>query len=707
MSNNKYILILSLLLFFGISSCKDDYYEFEDLTPSLSPYFLWLSQTDFEHSSCSEFSFDFYLESYESAWKFSDVANWIKLTPSSGASSTSVILNGEENKFAEARTAIFYLESNESGWNYSRPMSVSQGKAIASLSIDKYLIYLGGAAGTEQVNVTSNCKWTSKCSDSWVSMSSDLTNGILSISVEANPLNSYRTSTVYVNYGEGKVEYIRLEQSPAEVFLSEYTLRYENVASKYSITIDSEMDWTSRVSDSWIQVTPPSGKTGKTEVSIEVAPNTSTRSRTGSVTIMTGTTQKRQITIVQKGIYIEADEKIEFTSMEESKTLKISSNTEWAVQTAPDWLTLSKAEGSGSLEISVKSAENPNTTSRTGEITIGQQGLDLKCTVKVTQLGKKLSLESTLLDFSEKAEQKSFNLFSDAKWTSSLSASWFSATPLSGKGDAVINVSVEENKTTDERTGVITYSYAGKTADVNVYQLAKYMTIDNNAFDFDSKGGSHIIELSTNDNWTAEIEHQVPWIKLSKMSGSGSATITLTVADNPSVNARSTAIVINTDYSQSIRILVSQQPRYFSVNTQSIQFFANGGTSDIVTISTDGAYEIKSDVSWFTINKVADTFTVCATKNTANETRNGKITIYLTDLKEGSLSAELSVVQAGNGGSFIIDGYTEDKDWDYIGDGSLIITINGYTSDKNWNESFGGKLTIKITGYTTDENWNN
>lgn len=705
----KILLYISLfLLALGFVGCKDDFDPDGNLEPSLSAHWLKPSQTNFDYYLSSAFSETFTVESFETPWKFSDVADWITLTPSSGNASASVTLTAQENKSADnARTAIFYLLSNDPDWSYNRAMSVSQAKANPALSVDETSLTFGGSASQQTVIVTANCSWTASCSDTWVTLSSDVASGKLNISVSANPQGTYRSSSIYISYGSGKSTSIRISQSPANITSSVYTLQYENVASKYDITIDSEADWTSTVSDSWINVNPNNGKAGKTTVSIEVTPNTSISSRNGYVAIKTGTAERLQIAISQKGIYIEADESLTFTSIEESKKLSIRSNTNWMVTSKPNWLTLSKETGEGNGEITITSSENPNTTSRSGEIVLGQAGLSIQCKVKITQLGKSLSTDVTLLEFSDKASQMTFNLASDAAWTSTQTVNWFTTTPTSGRGNAIITVAAEDNNTTEERTGTINYAYADKTTYVNVHQLAKYMTIDNQSFEFDSKGGSHTIELSTNDEWRAEIEHNVSWLKLSKSSGIGNATITLTAEDNASVNTRSTAVVINTKYSQSIRILVSQKPRHLSVSTQSILFFANGGTSETVTIETDGTYEIKSDASWFTVNKgVGNTFTVYATKNSSDEMRRGKITISLTDLKEGTLALEITVSQAGEGGSFIINGYPEDKDWNYVGGGSLTVTIKGYTSDKNWDESFGGTLTVKVTGYSTDQDWN-
>ncbi len=702
------LYITTVIVFLYFTGCQDDFDPNGNLEPSLSAHWLRPSQTNFEYYLPSAFSETFSIESFETPWKFSDVADWISLTPLSGNASASVTLNAQANNNADnARTAIFYLQSNDPDWNYSRAMSVSQAKAAPTLSVDETSLSFGGNASQQKANIIANCTWSASCSDSWVTLSPDVASGTLIISVSANPQSTYRSSTIYISYGSGKSTSIRITQSPANITSSVYTLQYENVASKYDVTIESEEDWTSTVSDSWIIVKPDNGKAGKTSVSIEVTPNTSISSRNGYVSIKIGTTERLQIAIQQKGIYIDADEDLIFSSIEESKKLSIRSNTGWIVTSKPNWITLSKETGDGNSEITVTSSENPNTTSRTGEIVLGQVGLTLECRVKVTQLGKTLSTDVTLLEFSDKASQMTFNLVSDAVWTSTQTAQWFTTTPTSGRGNATIMVAAEDNNTTEERTGTINYAYVDKTTYVNVHQLAKYMTIDNQSFEFDSKGGSHTIELSTNEEWTAEIEHNVSWLKLSKSSGSGNAVITLTAEDNASVNTRSTTVIINTKHAQSIRILVSQKPRHLSVSTSSILFFANGGTSETVSIDTDGTYNIKSDASWFTVNEgEGNTFTVYATKNSSDEMRRGKIIISLIDLKEGTLTLELTVSQAGEGSSFIINGYPEDQNWNYVGGGSLSVTIDGYTSDKNWDESFGGTLNVKVTGFSSDQDWN-
>ncbi len=706
---SKFNILIFIVLAIGLGSCKDDYDPAGSLKPSLTARYLYPSQTEFNFYYADESSTSFYIESIETPWGFNAVPAWLSLSPSSGNSSQDVTLTASQNFSGDTpRTAIFYLAAKQSDWDFNLAMSASQVAATPSLYVEDTELNFGGGTESQTIKITSNCTWTAECEYSWVSLTADNSTDELTISVQPNPQTSYRTAYIYLYYS-GYYSTLRITQSPSEVSASEATLTFGNEAGKYSLSITSQADWTTTTSDSWISVTPSSGSAGTTNVNIEVTPNTNTSERTGYISILTGSYKRLQIDIKQKGLYLESDcNSLTFSSGVESKTIQIESNTNWNITQKPNWLTLSAESGTGNASITATSTDNPNMTSRSGNIVISNPGLNLKQNISVTQNGKYFTLGSTLLQFTDKASSQNLKIESDAQWISILSDSWFSTSALNGKGNADITVTVEENKSTDERTGTITYQYCDKSANVNIHQLAKYITIDNNAFTFDSKGGNSTIELLTNEKWTATIENDTTWLSLSSKSGTGNANLTLTVKENASVNQRSTTILITPEYSQAIKIMVTQKPRYLTINTQSIMFFATGGTSEVVQIDTDGSYEITGSDSWFTINNLENnTFSVFASQNTSENMRQGTITIKLTGLTEGSLSIELPVIQAGNGGSFIFNGFEEDNNWnDMTGDGALSITITGYTSDKNWNDQVKATITINVSGYTTDHDYN-
>ena len=449
------LLIMPIICLIG---CKDDFNSNRNLEPSLSAHLLSPSETRFDNHFSSAFSENFTVNSTNTAWKFTDVANWLTLSPESGTTTTNVTLSAQENMSAEsARTAIFYLTSTDPTWSYSRAISVSQGKATPHLSVSETTVAFGGAASQQTISVEANCTWSVTCTASWIKFNSDFNPGILNISVDPNPQDDYRNATAYIKYGSGQYVPVTIKQSPASISSSVKTLIYENVASKYDITIDAETDWTSSVSDSWIYVNPDKGKAGQNQVSIEVTPNTSLSNRTGFVEIKIGSITRIQIKIIQKGIYIESEFAVTFTSLAESREISIQSNTAWIITSKPEWISLSKASGVGDDKITLTTLDNPNTTSRSGEIVLSQEGLSINRSVRILQLGKNLSTDITTLELPNYKCQSSFNLISDASWTSSQSVDWITTTPASGQGNAIITVNVDANDFIDERSGIIKF----------------------------------------------------------------------------------------------------------------------------------------------------------------------------------------------------------------------------------------------------------
>lgn len=225
--------ISTIFLVFGFAGCTDDFDRNGELEPSLSVHWFRPSETEFDYylsEACSE---TFTVESLETPWKFSDVPDWITLTPSSGKTSASVTLSVQENKSADnERTATFYLQSSDPDWPYSCAISVRQAKALPSLSVSETSLSYGGDASGQTVNITANCTWTATCYDSWVSLSPDVNAGKLTISVSANPQSKRRSSTVFISYGYNKSVSISITQSPATLASLPYLPQKERSAAE-------------------------------------------------------------------------------------------------------------------------------------------------------------------------------------------------------------------------------------------------------------------------------------------------------------------------------------------------------------------------------------------------------------------------------------------------------------------------------------------
>ncbi len=702
----NYYIVSLLILCFCLVACKDQYQDNEGYSPSISMHYLRSSESKFNASSKGS-NLRFSVESVSAPWEFTNTQSWFSLSPRTASSSADVSLSVQENPSADSsRVAIFYLQSTSSDWQYKKTMSISQEAAIPSVSVSRSNVDFGGSSASQTIKITSNCAWGANTPENWISLKVDEDNNELTIAVTPNPKSNYRTGNIIVFYKSGNRN-ITVKQAPSQITTSDATLSVSNVASKVTIELDAEFDWTAQVSDSWVSVNPNKGSAGKKSVEISVLPNETVNERTAYISFLTNGNQKAQIQIIQEGLYLRTEiSSLDFRSKSETKTLNIYSNTDWEVTSIPNWLTVSNNKGSGDTELEVTAESNQSLSKRSGTIVIQKIGLELSSIISVVQDEMSLNLDTQKLSFSHKAEETDIDIQADFSWYSTISDSWINTNPTQGTGDATIKVSVEENNSYDERMGTILYTMSEATQSVQVEQDAKFFTIDAKPFNFTSKGGVVTLSFETNETWTAKFNNTPNWVNLSSNKGEGSAELVITVVDNPSVNKRSTQLIIETPLGQALCVPITQAARYLTVDTQSLTFFSKSSSVDI-TIDTDGAFEVTTSENWLQVKDNGNIITITVDENESDEDRQATITISLSDLVDGNLSVTIPVIQIGKVGGFTWESYGDDVDWDASSQSNSIITIIGFGVDKDWGKEGTPSFTVSKTGYSDDLNWNN
>lgn len=705
---NKILYILTVLtLLVGCSDSVD--FNPDEFYPSLAARYLRVSEQEFNFPSAKANQQSFVVSSIDTPWGFTDVMEWISLSKMSGQQTSEISLSVSENTSGDKeRLGIFYVESKAEDWAYNIPLSVYQPAATAYANPELNSITFAGSVSNQTIKVSCNCEWSCKTDVDWLSVVKSGDASSISVTANENLTNASRSASIGIYLSGKRLSIIDVTQKAAGVSLETTSLTFENTAGAYELKLVSEASWTANTSQSWIEVSPTSGRAGESTLRISAIDNTSISERSGYVYINIGGTKVVEIPVKQRGLYIEFEvSTLSFTSEEEEQVVKINSNTSWTISSCPEWMSVAPMSGNGSQDVTIRVVDNPNVSSRKATITASQTGLNLSSKIEINQSGKVFDYGSSTIECSDKAQEVKVNVTTTGKWTAKSNNSWITVTPTSMTGNSELILSIEENGEDDTRTGTITLTIGDKSYTLSIIQAGKYFKINYGETAFESTGATLSIEVSTNDSWIAQLENNASWITLSQTSGFGNASFTATIADNPSVNKRSAIIVLTTAHNKSVRIPINQAARYMNVDHQSVTFFAVGGTSEDITISTDGKYSITCSATWFNATEKGNgVFNVTAEENTTKEVREGAITIKMTDLKEGTYSISMPVLQSADGANFIIVGYGDDKNWDIGASASVSITVTGYGTDKNWDsapQSTG--LTVTITGFSEDKNW--
>lgn len=708
--------MVSLMATLAFTSCQEEGSLVEgNYSLSLKAHYIAISPNEYNFSATQDYSSMGKVETMETPWAFTGMPDWLSVSPSSGDSDQEIAFTAQNNPSSEnTRTSVFYLKSTDPEWEQQRKVSVSQTAAtpyVKLLSDDNMLVM--GNKGVYSVDIETNCTPTvsvSNYNSNWLSASLSSDKKKVKINVEENTTPWSRTGYVSINTSSGNGCTVTVMQNAAK-FVSETTeLNFDNTPASYKLSITSEASWTATTSTPWITVSPASGTAGTSSVEISVSPNTQTSDREGYVDFNIGGNQVVEVSIKQRGIYIDTGEELlDIASTGETRKLNVKSNTSWKVTSDSEWMTISPTEGNGKTEAMVTIADNPSLSERRGYLTFVSDAENITEKKLVRQQGKTFSVETTLLNFTDKAGSATVDIASDGTWNAEKQKAydWFEITPITTNGTSKLQVTVQENYTTEERTGYINVSLYDKTYQIAVHQDSKYLNVKADALKFTSKGGKSEVEIATNDAWKATIGNAATWLSLDKNEGVGDCKFVVNIADNATIKARKTYVDVATNNAGSIRLNYEQAARYLNVDLSDFTFFAKGGTSELATITTDGIYQITQEGGWFQINKVSDnTFTITATANNTNTERNGSITISLTDLAEGELKVVLPVIQVKAGATFTKGEFTSDKKWNLSEGHDATITVIGFTADKSWNVNPSVSTSITFSGYQTDGDWN-
>ena len=683
-----YIMITGVMAF--IMGCDDSYpHSDESMKPSLTARFLYCGDgyLDFDYTASSR---SMSVESVNTPWSLSCAADWLNISPQSGSADASINVSVTENPSCDVvRTSIVTLKSDISDYGYSQEVEVTQAKAVPYLDISATEEISFIATGeTKTINVSSNFDYTVNSSETWITVTKSSDNKTLTLKAEANPTTERRRAYIYFEGLSYKTIYI--SQEAAGMTSSQTTpISVPVEGSSYNIQLQSDAPWTASCgSYSWISVTPNQGDAGTSNVVLEVAPNSTTSSRTGYVQFKIGSTSLVEVKIEQVGIYLDVSTNfVSFDADACSRDITVSSNKEWKVLSTPSWIKapVESVKGDGTLTLSVD--DNNNTTQLYDIVTIGIEGLSIKQDIEVAQKGRTFdNLVGTLQYIASESSQK-FTITTDGSWAATSSESWLTLSPSSGKGTTEVTATATENTTEDLREATISVKVGDTEQTILVTQKAHYLTLTPTQFDaLPSTGGSHELTIGTDDSWKASTN--ASWITLNPESGTGDIVVTATAADNPSINTRKDTVSISTSYLTPVKAVILQNARYLTVNTESINFFYLGGESDPVEVTTDGSYTVTTPDSWLTIKQNGKTFTVTASENTTDKEREGKIVVSLTGLVDGETKViELLVYQRIKSQGPTKDDFSPDEDWSITaGDSHFTITITRFESDEDWNK---------------------
>ena len=478
---------------------------------------------------------------------------------------------------------------------------------------------------TVNITATSSCSWTAVSNVSWLAVfgiGAGVGNGSVTISAAANTGNT-RVGTATI---AGQTLTVTQTGSCLATFApTSASLAATAGNSSTAVTIASGCAWTASTGDSWITITSGASGNGNGTVGFSVVAN-SGASRTGTLTIA-----NQSYSVTQAGSCAAtlnpASQSVSAAAGSASVGVTVANGCAWTASTTATWITItSGATGSGNGTVAFDFAANPNTTSRTGTITIAGQ------THTVTQTG---SCPASLNPASQTVPAGggagatvAVTIPSGCAWTSSTTTPWITITGSgSGTGNGSVDFTVAAN-TGAQRVGTITI--AGQTHTVT--QSGNCTASLNPASQTVGAGGGAAttvaVTVLAGCAWTSSTA--TSWITITGSgSGTGNGSVDFTTAVNTGPQRVGTLTIAGQTHT-----VTQSSGCTFSINptSQNLSKNAQNGTTINVTAGAGCTWTAVANDSWITVQTGASgsgngTVTFSVALNSTGSQRTGTMTI--------------------------------------------------------------------------------
>lgn len=686
--------LFTLLLGIITMGCSETFFEEAAKFPSLSAHKLYIWRTEFSFTNiASEAQLDIVAES--TPWSVVNDVDWITFDQTSGNGSLEVLMSVAENKSGDSnRTGLFYVKSGASDFPASVPITVTQTGATPYIKPATLTVTLDSKTPSYTLAVEANCTWEHECDATWLQVARSGDNLVIT-ATEENMRSDTRSASVILRQAGSTSTYygVTVKQLPSEVTVSTESLSVPADGGVFDFSFSSPANWEIKTDDSYITVQPSSGSAGENSVKVEVAPNTSSTYRNGSFTLYVNGSARNVIKVAQNKYTLSLSQNaIQFYAIGGEEEIVVSGVPSWISMTDADWITLSPASGKDSDPLKIKVA--PNTGDyRSEKVYVQVEGTTMQGSISVTQFRNAQDLSRTALSYGSEGGSETITVGNASGWKARTAESWITLSPTESTTTPKLVVTVGANADAAVRTGTIEVTMDDVVETITVVQQGTVLELAGD-LEFTSTGGNGTFSLTASGSWELSVEDNADWITPGVTSGEGSRDISIACADNPSTKARSSALLVKNALGKTLRLNVTQAGRYLRLDHTELLFYGNGGTSEAVTIETDGTFTVSSSYMWLRVNTVGKTFTVTCLENEGTQPRDGKVIVALTGLEGDSYAIELPVTQLEPGGSFHRIDYGEDENLDGSSSRQMTVDFTGYGSDVNLD---GGSLSTKGT----------
>lgn len=206
----------------------------------------------------------------------------------------------------------------------------------------------------------------------------------------------------------------------------------------------------------------------------------------------------------------------------------------------------------------------------------------------------------------------SFTIEATSNWEIQGKPDWFNLSQTTGNGNATITLTTtdEENPSpTGSRQATLTIISGDRTNELLVEQTkaAAFLSITDipdNGISFGTAASSRVFNIRTNTKW--KLSYNAKWMTISPSEGTGSAQVTVSVAENSTEETLTDNVSLNSVSPSGLSASFSVTQTGIQTSLTGIQTVlyatATAGSGTITIGSGDASWRVVADADWLTID---------------------------------------------------------------------------------------------------------
>ena len=206
---------------------------------------------------------------------------------------------------------------------------------------------------------------------------------------------------------------------------------------------------------------------------------------------------------------------------------------------------------------------------------------------------------------------------------------WTTIDKAKGNGDTTLGVSVNANAATSSRNAriKITSTDGSIVKYVSVIQEGKeeYLNVRPSSLGFPKEGGTETVTIETNGFWTLT---KPDWLTISSSTGSGNATLTVSVGDNATGANLEGEIIVRVGTITKV-IKVVQETVRLTVSPSTVVSPYEGLTLYSLEVTSNCSFTVSTENDWITLHSDSGNGNTYINFDTSKwdgeENRNGEI----------------------------------------------------------------------------------